>query len=230
MKRISTALALMFALCGVAADAHALEKYMSRTRGNQASFGAWSDTDCGGQYVNVWAFEEAANPNQSYASDVLYVDFYSYDWCTGDSSYGYAQFDGTSFDVQKLKSATADVSATIDVQSCHMVDGGGGGGGGAGAGGSGSSDGGMPWYDYVCESSTESLLIDLTWTATGGIYRDRSNYSYSTPYSRYRSIWSGQSTEATISGVISIGDLDLDVSSGYGSLGYTQSGSFEMYH
>ena len=227
MKRVTTAVALLIALCGVTADAHALEKYMYRTRGNQASFNAWSDTDCGSQQVSVWAFEEAGKPNQSYASDVLYVDYWAYDWCTGASSYGFASFDAASFNVQRLKSATADVTATIDVQSCHIEDGGGGGGGAAGAG---ASDGGSPWYEYVCESSAQELLIDLTWAASGPVYRDRSLFSYSTPYSRYRSMWSGQSVEATMSGVISIGSLDIDAASGYGSLGTTSSGSFEMYH
>jgi hypothetical protein len=251
MKPIRSLTLVLLCLCGFVAQAQAHTKYKSQTRNSSASFSSYANDDCSYSSIYVQAFEEESRGgNQSYAADVVYVDYSSYDYCTGEQSWGWAYFDGASFDVQKLKSASVDVVDQMYLSKCHYTDGGGGGGGtggvggvggiggsggGAGMGGAagaagGSADGGMGWGGYECTDSYVSLVVDLNWKASGVISKDRSNQTYSSPNGTYRYRYTGQSVDATISGALIIDGVDVSLSDSYAGLGHTTSGYFEMYH
>jgi len=252
MRSIRTLTLVLVGLCGFVTPALAHTKYKSQTRNNSAQFNAWSGDDCSSSSVSIWAFEQESRGTQSYAVDVVYVDYSSYNYCTGDQSYGWASFDAAAFDIQKLKSASVDVTDQMYVSTCHYTDGGGGGtggtggiggptggvggmGGAAGVGGAagaagGDADGGTGWGGYVCEDAYVSLVIDLSWAPSGQVYKDRYSSTHSSPNGTYRQRFTGQSVDATVSGALIIDGQDVSLSNGYGSLGYTASGSFEMYH
>jgi hypothetical protein len=89
------------------------------------------------------------------------------------------------------------------------------------------TDGGSP--NNPCATSSADVSIDLAWTGTGDVYRDRSTETYNTPNSRYRSTHLGESNDATVSGTLLMNGGSIDLSNGYGSLSRTVSGAFEIY-
>lgn len=209
----------LVSLLGVAAalllsfgsQAHAAQKYSYKTKGNTASYSAYSDSECGYEYLSVYVFEERVSGNQT-AYDSVYLDYTSYDFCTGSYSYGYGAIDGTSFDVSKLKSASVDGSGSIELVTCNY-------------GGMGEGDGGM---EDPCVYSSATATVNLDWVGTGDTYKDRYVQVSSSPSSRYRYVQSGQSREATVSGSIAIDGSPLSLTSSYGSLNYSASSTFEI--
>lgn len=234
MNKILSVLAVTVALFGVSAQAHAAEKYSSRTRGNSASFQAWTSSECGYQSVSVWAFEEDQRGQGNTTSyDAIYVDYYSYDYCTGTDSWGSSVIDSSSFDMQRLNGASLDASGSIDLYVCEYGGGGTGGMGGTGgvggmAGTAGDGgDGGVP--SDPCGYASVALDVSLDFVGTGDTTRDRYTSTYTTPHSRYTSRYSGQSRAATVTGSILIDGSAVDLTDGYGTLSASTSGYFEMY-
>ncbi|HEX7480929.1 MAG TPA: hypothetical protein VF331_24215 [Polyangiales bacterium] len=230
MRNVMTVLAAVVGLAGVGGQAHALTKYQSSTKGNQAQTSVWSSNACGYEGVSVWAFEQdqrGSSAKTSYNS--VYVDYYSYDFCAGTDRYGFAVIDGATFAQQKVDSASVSANTTMSISSCTYSSDGGGGMGGTGGKG-GGTDGGIGGGSYTCSQYNAPLTIAAYWTGTGDTTRDRSTQSYSTPHARYRSRSSGQSRDATMSGSISVDNSNIDLSGAYGSLSIVSSGSFEMYH
>jgi hypothetical protein len=68
--------------------------------------------------------------------------------------------------------------------------------------------------------------VSLDWSGTGETYRERSNYTYSTPTAQ---TFNGQSRDASVSGFVTVDGTDLSFADGYGSLSRSNSGYFEMY-
>lgn len=220
MRNVVALLASVIGLFGMAGQASALTKYQSVTRGNQASASTWSYDSCGYEGVSVWAFEQDQRGPKT-ASNAVYVDYYGYDYCTGQDTWGWAVIDGAAFSQRRLDSASVTASTTMTVTTCTYTS---GGGGGSDAG----VDGGT-WGSYDCSSSDVPLSVDVDWVGTGDATRDRSSSTYNTPHSRYRSRSSGQYREATVRGAVTIDGASVDMSTGYGSLSLSSSGYFEMY-
>jgi hypothetical protein len=210
----------MIGLFSVAGQAHALTKYQSSTRGNQASASEWSYDSCSSEGVSIWAFEQNQRGSKT-ANNSVYIDYYRYDSCTGTDTWGSASIDGAAFNQRRLDGASLTGSATMTVTTCTYT---GGGGGGSDAGVDGGMGGG-----YDCSSVDVPVSINIAWTGTGDTSKDRYSSAYSTPHSRYRYRSTGQSRDATLSGTVSIDSSNVDMSTGYGSLSIQSSGSFEMY-
>jgi hypothetical protein len=138
MKQILSLVGIATALLGFGPEAHALEKYQSRTRGAQASYTAYESTDCGYASLSVWGFEEIGSGNQT-SYDSVYVDYYSYDFCTGVYEQGYGYVNASTFDIQRLQSASIDGTGTFELSVCDYSNGGGGGEGGMSGGAGGVS-------------------------------------------------------------------------------------------
>lgn len=225
MKSASSLLLAMILLVGIGMPAHAHQKYAYRTKGNSASFSTWEGDDCSYAGISVWAFEQRENGNKTTYNSV-YVDYYFYDFCTGESEYGYASLDGASFNQQKLNSATVQGSGILTKVACNYGD----------SGGmlpptdpGEPADGGTDPMGDPCTYTEASVDLNLLWTGTGDTYKDRSSSTYNTPYSRYRYRSTGQTRDASLSGSLLIDGSPVDISNGYGSLGQSSSGSFEFY-
>jgi len=231
-RKLSLVIIFCVLVCFVS-SASAFDKYQSRTRGNQASFNIWTDTSCGYEGLSVWIFEENQRGKQT-SYNTVYIDFYGYDFCNGTYKGGYGMVDGASFNIQNLKSASLKANGSLEIYSCNYGIPSDGGkdedsdfdAGIGGAGGSGD-DGGMP--EDPCTYSSAPFSVDIEWIGAGDIYRDRSSSSYSTPYSRYRSSYSGQTCDATVSGTFLINGDAISIADGYGSLSKSSSGYFEVY-
>jgi hypothetical protein len=247
MNRFLSLFGIAFVLLAVGSQAHAAEKYSYRTRGAQASYSAYVSTECGYESVSIWVFEQKTKGTNPSQYDSAYIDYQSYDFCTGSYGYGYGDLTGAAFDIDRLQSATLDGTGSLEVVRCNYGDGGGGGGGGmgggmggvgggagvsgmGGAGGVGGSGGaGGGGVEDPCTYSTEDVSVSLDWTGIGDTFRERSTQTYVSGTSRYRYTSNGQSREATVTGSVAIDGVGLNLGDGYGSLSQTSQGSFEIY-
>ena len=249
MNKIVSLLGIAIGLFALSTQAHAAQKYSYRAKGNAASYSAYSSTECGYENVTVYVFEERSSGNQT-VNDSVYVDYTSYDFCTGSYTFGYGALDGVAFDVRKLQSASLDGTGTMELVSCNYGEGGGGGMGGmggvggaggmmAGAGGVGGASGmggvggmggagGGGGGEDPCTYSNAALAVSIDWVGTGDIYKDRYVQVSSTPSARYRYVSNGQSREATTTAAISIDGAPLTLTDGYGSLSYSSTATFEI--
>jgi hypothetical protein len=228
MNKIVSVVIVGFILAVFVSYASAFEMHRSRTRGKEASFSSGTNTECGFENISLWIFEENQRGKQT-SYDSVYIDYYKYNYCDGTYITGYGTVDGADFDMKNLKSASLVANGSLEIYSCNYVfpiyessssditmD--------AGTFG----DGGGPVEP--CGYSTTAFSINIVWTGTTDIYRERSSNAYSTPTSRYRSTYMGKSCDANVSGTILIGDdISVDPEEGYGSLSQIWSGDFEVY-
>lgn len=214
-------------LAGVAGTASA-EVYRYRTRGSAADFSTYTYTDCGyeGLWLSVFESMDASSPGTPMSYSGGYLDYYSYDFCTGASSYGWTYIDGANVDFNRLQSASVGFVAEMTLIS-YGIGGIGGMPACGGAAGAGGADGGMGEPTY--EERVVPLSVSLEWTGTGETYRSRYSSSWSSPSGRSQYRSTGSSREAAVTGSIDVGDDSVDLSSGYANLSQSSDGSFEMY-
>ena len=242
MKRTLSLFGIAFALLTVGAQAHAGQKTGYRVKGNSASYSAYTSTECGYENVSVNVFEERTSGNQT-SYDSLYIDYSSFNFCTGAYTSGYGVIDNAAYDVKKLQSASADATGSIELTTCSFGGGGGGTGGmGGGVGGMGGAGGaagaaGMAGFGGgggggevdPCVYITGSLSVSLDWVGTGDISKDRYVQTSTTPNGRFRYTSTGQSREATVTGSIVIDGSELALVDAYGSLTSSSSAYFEIF-
>lgn len=232
MNRILSVFGIALGLMALGSEAHALQKYQSRTKGSQASYSAYSSTECGYETVSVYVFEEQTSGNQT-AYDSVYIDYSSYDFCSGSYASGFGYLDGAAFDMQRLQSASVDGDGTMELVSCNYGGGGGGeggmgGGGMSGGGGMGGSpsDGGV--YEDPCTYGSVPFSLSVDWTGTGDTYRERYTQTSVTPNARYRYTSNGQSRQASVNALIEIDGATIELTDESGGLSIVSSGTFEI--
>lgn len=206
MNRILSVFGIALGLMALGSEAHALQKYQSRTKGSQATYSAYSSTECGYETVSVYVFEERTSGNQT-TYDSVYIDYSSYDFCTGSYAYGYSQIEGAAFDVQRLQRASVDGDGVMELVSCDY---------------SGGSE------EDPCTYGSVPFSLSVDWTGTGDTYRERYTQTSVTPSARYRYTSNGQSREASVNALIEIDGATIELTDESGSLSTVSSGSFEV--
>jgi hypothetical protein len=195
------------------------ERYSYKTRGNGAYAYAFQNIgDCGYKSFDIYASEYATKdggaPNEV---ETAWFYYYEYDWCTGKSTWGYADLGDFSFvtSAKGLASLTADFG--LAVESCKYICKG-------------------KFCSYECTSAFLPVTVDVKWVPTGATYTGRNTYS-SGPGSRgyvSRYQYSGTYYECTVTfdELTVDGKAFIPESGDYGVYGQTyksSDGSFVVY-
>lgn len=176
----------------------------------------------------------AANVNKSqFKGENAYATFYQYDGCNStsvsvsaftnitksapgaptDQMGAYLYYDNYNYCTGTYSSSSGEspnATFTIDNQLK-----------------SASLKGTFALYDYY-SGTTKTANVNLTWTGTGDLFRNRSSYTYQTPTSltRYRS--NGENRDAAVSGSVTVDGTNVITNlSSYGSLYSSSNGTFE---
>lgn len=109
---IATALTLL-SLSTVPTLAATATKY--QFKGNNASASFYQSDDCSYTSVYVYGFDNAtkSGPGAPVSQTAAYLDYSSYNYCTGASLYGYGYGENVSFTSNKLNSASLNGTFTI---------------------------------------------------------------------------------------------------------------------
>ena len=222
MFRLSSAFfLLMVAFAAIIASNTVEARYTATFKAKGVAAGASAyigGDDCSYQYLSIDGSSSAlkektskGKPSQTY-NQFTYASYNHYNYCTGESTYGYAEIYPSTFAGDK-DGATA--SATISsLTTCSYTA---------------TEEGG--YGEYICEESSVDWTIDATWTATGSTIKDRSTSSYNSPSfsSKYRYSGTSRETTTVTLQVTQNGEaLDLDPSSVSGYLYSSVSGSMEI--
>jgi hypothetical protein len=194
---------LLIAVMTVAVPTTASAATISKTtfKGDNAYAQFESYYDCG--YTSASVFVNDGQTKDSVtghtASSWAQVSLSRYDYCSGESFYGFGQVDLASgqytFD---LKAGSATLSTTIpvlDFNSGALVD----------------------------------VSVDVTWTATAGLVSEKSSYrTTDAAGNKYTFSSKGTSRQAIASGTVSAGSFNFTPGSGYGILSSSKSGSMTI--
>jgi hypothetical protein len=200
-----------FTVFGPNVKAHAepiVDHYRLRGPAAYGSLDAYDDCVYTDFYVSANAYWEKNEPGAPTSNNAVYAGFYQSRFCGGDT-WGYAYGSGFVSDVAqldpKLASASASVSFDVFVYECTLTD-----------------------EDYSCTETVVPFTGTINWTGVGTTTRTKSNESYKTPSTMYRSHYSGTYREAEVSGSATLDGVPVDFSQSYGSLRSINSGTMSV--
>jgi hypothetical protein len=169
-----------------------------------------SGCECRDLYFNVAEFIYRDAPGAPVRENPTgYLDFYSYNNCTGAYGNGYAQIELTAFNISnQLDSAYAEGFGTIYAWAYEDFD------------------------DTSPDYSTEPVNIKVTWTGISDLYTGRNKYTYRDNYPdgttvRYTSYSDDSSREASATGFL-VGEATNVLISTYANIFKASQGSMEM--
>ena len=188
MFRLSPLLLWFTAFIASSNIVEARYKASYKTKGLGASASAYVyEDECSYEYLSIDGSSSAlkektshGKPSTSY-NTYTYASYSSYNYCTGEEAYGYAEVYPGSFTGDKNgAAATATISSLYICRYVEVEEG--------------------CYGEYNCEESAEpfELTIDATWTPSGNTSKDRSTSSSSNKFSSYKFRYSGTSREATV--------------------------------
>jgi hypothetical protein len=198
----------------MAQSASAVDETVQRYKvtGNSLYGNLFSSGDC--SQVNIEIFGSDSLEKTSLdgtvtetKSKLINVTIRGTDYCHASSwSLSASWADGIGLSLpQSLANAALATQRPVDVERCESLDG-----------------------VVSCETHSEQLKLNLAWMPTEDFSDNVSSYiqSYGGLYIRTRS--KGRSREATVQGVLNVDGVNLPISSGFGRLNYTQSGTLTI--
>jgi hypothetical protein len=182
----------------------ATEKYQVKGQSANAGFYQVAD-ECTSTSVYVSAFDNLTKdaPGAPTAQKQAYLDYYSFNACTGQSTYGY----GTSSDAT-FKPNTQLSSATL-TGTFTLTE--------------------YPFGTEDPQGTTKTAQVSLTWTGTGDTYRGNSHSHYQGPGFISNSRYTGTYRDAQVSGTVLLDGKNLISGlESYGSLNSSNSGYLQI--
>lgn len=224
LRHLALAL-LATATASVAAQAAATtERYQTKGDGADAYFQSFDE--CSYSYSSVYMSSQRTNANGTqYVSSGGWLNFSSYNYCTGESTYGWADLTGMTFSGQGWRGAQLTGTASGFVEQflgCEEVP--------FPGEGEGEGESGGYWqcfWDYV----EVPVAIDLTWTAGESSYRGMYSGMSKSPdsVSRYRS--NGTYAYGTVTGTLTVDGQSLSGGDYSGGTAWSStSGSMYITH
>jgi hypothetical protein len=178
-----------------------------QVRDHSAYGSAFVSDGCESTGVDIGGSESSSHSGGGapVADNGAWAGYYSYNWCTGSQTSGWAWLPGGfSGDLQ-----SASIDAVFEAESYEWVE----------------VDGEMV-YSYV---GTRTVEINAEFTgvgkATHGMNSSMSRWGDSFSHSR----WVGQSREATVDMSVTVDGQSIDLTNAIGSLGSANSGSISIY-
>jgi len=182
----------------------ATEKYQVKGQSASASFYQIVD-ECTSTSVYVSAFDNLTKdaPGAPTAQKQAYLDYYRFNACTGQSSYGYGSSSDATFKPNaQLSSATLTGNFTVTEYSFPTED---------------------------PQDTTKTAQVSLTWTGTGDIYRGNSHSHYQGPGFISNSRYTGAYRDAQVSSTVLLdGNNLISGLESYGSLNSSNSGYLQI--
>ncbi len=179
-----------------------------QVRGSSASGNAYAYDECTSVGVDVGGsantVHNAGGPPVQ--ENGTWAGFYSYDWCTGEQSYGWGYVSG-GFD-GNMNSATIDISFEVYTYSWIV-----------------EPDGSWSYVD----GGTRTVEIAADLNAQGDAYRGMNHSTSRWGDSFSRSRWIGQWRDAAVTMNVAIDGEIVEVAGSYGSLGTANSGETAIY-
>jgi hypothetical protein len=233
MMKLSMAALVM--LSATVAQAAYTEQYNFKGDGADASF--WTETECGYSGLNLGVVDQRQTGPNAWGGQWGSASFYTYDWCTGDYSYGWADLSGATFNGNGARGATLSFEGTGTTEEflgCEWVD------------YETPSCWSNCWLDEngneVCEEICDTgywncqwdyvsvpVSLDLTWSPTDVSRGVNVNQTKGDGYvQRWRSV--GSTGWGPVSGSASFDGHTFDSAYGYGSCWVSTSGQSYTYH
>jgi hypothetical protein len=209
-KKLNIAIAFCIAGLGFASSASASPStWTYQVRGNGAYANAFTGDECRWVSFDVGANDDVVHSGSGAPTTGAgaWAGYWSYDWCKGVESYGYAYVSGSNFS-GNLSSASGSFSFPVYTYGWIQTPEG--------------------YWDYVL-LGTDTLTASVTWTGVG--VTQRGMESYSTRWGQYmaRFRWMGSSREADVSVTATLGGVTKSFDYTYGSMGQYNSGGTEIY-
>jgi hypothetical protein len=201
-------MALVSALGLSTAEAEPPEKTVSRFKGLEGYAAFATETDCASSFLELYAIEQtnAQGPGKPEGGHSLAVFYSSYDWCTGESRYGFGET--ADADIRGSGVASLRARATVPLQVCYYDP--------------------MTYQEICVEGIAD---VDLDWAANGEQSTHGLNTRHaSTPSFSLRSHSVGSTATADVTGSLVIDGSDIVPTATWsaGGLSRVREGSIEL--